>query len=152
MGLDIYFYKVKTEDGQNALNEMQELQELMDNETNEEKYNELQEQLADINPFKDEIAYFRKVNLLLSFFNYEENCSFKEIDKTDIETLIENCNEVLKDNSKAELLLPTNGGFFFGNTDYNDFYFENIKEVRKTFKKIINKLNEDESIYMFCWW
>ena len=37
------------------------------------------------------------------------------------------CDKVLDDNSLAEELLPTRSGFFFGSTDYDEWYFEDIK-------------------------
>ena len=95
-----------------------------------------------------ELAYFRKVNFLIPFIEdyYDinlENCKDVEIDKECIEELLIRCNEVLADNSLAEKLLPTEAGFFFGDTDYNEFYFNDVKQVRD---KCVDLANEFDSL------
>ncbi len=81
------------------------------------------------------IAYFRKVNFLVKFFEtmgYEiNNCEGVEIDVIDCEELLKRCLIVLTDSSKAEELLPTEEGFFFGNTDYNNNYFLDVERVKE---------------------
>ena len=70
--------------------------------------------------------------------------------KEDAEELLSRCNKVLKDHSKAEKLLPTMSGFFFGNTDYNSHYYDDVLTVRDFIKdKLLpqfDHLNEDEAI------
>lgn len=39
--------------------------------------------------------------------------------------------EILEDGSVAEELLPTSSGFFFGQTDYDEYYMEDIKRTIK---------------------
>ena len=95
-----------------------------------------------------ELAYFRKINFLIPFiedyYNINlENCKDVEIDKECIEELLIRCNEVLADNSLAEKLLPTEAGFFFGDTEYNEFYFNNVKQVRD---KCVDLANEFDSL------
>lgn len=105
-----------------------------------------------MNPWK-EVAYFRKVNFLLPFFEYGENCSRLEIDDYKIDELLVNCKQVLEDHSLAETLLPTQSGFFFGDTEYNDCYFDDVKEVYCKFSEIAEDFNSDEDILtMVCWW
>lgn len=105
-----------------------------------------------MNPWK-EVAYFRKVNFLLPFFEYGENCSRLEIDGYKIDELLVKCKQVLEDHSLAEELLPTQGGFFFGNTEYNDWYFDDVKEVYDKFSEIAEDFNSDEDmLVMVCWW
>jgi hypothetical protein len=44
---------------------------------------------------REEVAYFRKVNLLLPFFGYNENCAYLTITKDQVEDLIGTCSNVL---------------------------------------------------------
>ena len=53
-----------------------------------------------------------------------------KIERKDVEELLDRCNQVLEDHSKAEELLPTEDGFFFGSTDYDKYYFEDVLNVR----------------------
>jgi len=50
--------------------------------------------------------------------------------------------EYIQDPSVAEELLPTQAGFFFGGTDYDQYYYNDIKETAESLKKL---LEEDES-------
>lgn len=135
MGLDIQFYKTKKQDWK------------------EYQRNE--------NPATDdgtlsllEVAYFRKVNFLVRYFNYEENLSLIEIDKQQIEDLIDICKEVLETNDEivSNTLLPTQCGFFFGSTEYDKYYYDNVKDVLEEFTNILKNLKDDEVILMQCWW
>ena len=105
------------------------------------------------------IGYFRKVNFLVKFFEERgfdvENQTPLEISKEQAEELLERCEEVLKDNSKGPELLPTLSGFFFGNTDYNSYYYKDVKSVRDYIKETLlpefDTLKDDESIYFETW-
>lgn len=107
-----------------------------------------------------EIGYFRKVNFLVKYF---KNLGFDvehqiplRIYKENIEDLLTRCDQVLKDNSKASNLLPTMSGFFFGNTEYNEDYFNDVKEVRNYIKDILlpefDNLGNEEEIYFETWY
>lgn len=135
MGLAIQFYKTKKQDWKEC------------------QHNE--------NPSTDdgtlsllEVAYFRKVNFLVRYFNYEDNLSLIEIDKQQIEDLIDICVEVLETKNEyvSETLLPTACGFFFGSTEYDRYYYENVEDVLFTFRNILKDLKDDEVILMQCWW
>ena len=111
------------------------------------------------NALYSEVAYFRKVNFLLPYFNYEENCSEVVIDKYEVEELIVDCKRVLaaKDTDEAESVanefLPTEEGFFFGNTDYDEWYFKDVQEVMDKFTEILDTFDFDENeLVMSCWW
>lgn len=107
-----------------------------------------------------QIGYFRKVNFLVKYF--EDTCGLDvekqfslRIDKEDIEELKNRCKEVLDDHSKAEELLPTMEGFFFGSTDYDEYYFEDVQEVYDYclyLLNIFNDLQDDESIWFEIWY
>ena len=196
-----------------------------------------------------EVAYFRKVNFLLPFFDYEENCSDLEISKCQVEDLVARCNLILELNktfdadkaikeldniggvnttnlledmelefqkhigmkvcrnrnvygygsteseynkimseiekdffgfvekntdtclddyrgksyyieldefTKQNLLgniLPTTSGFFFGSTEYDEWYFKDVEDVRNKFSKLLDKIDwSNETLYMHCWW
>lgn len=101
-----------------------------------------------------EIGYFRKVNFLVAYFENRgykiDSCKEVTIDISDVTELLNRCNEVLKNNSKASELLPTQSGFFFGNTNYNECYFEDVKCVKEYIEnallKEFNNLKDNESI------
>jgi hypothetical protein len=53
--------------------------------------------------------------------------SFVEVEK--LHKLRDLCEQVVNDPDRAAELLPTGGGFFFGSTDYNEWYHRDIKET-----------------------
>ena len=153
MGLDIRFEKAKrhrVEETEERLNEIKK--EFENPNYSVKKFHSLKNEYDELNPWK-EVAYFRKVNFLLPFFEYGEKCSRLEIDGYKIDELLVKCKQVLEDNSLAEALLPTQGGFFFGNTEYNDWYFYYVKEVYDKFSEIAEDFNSDEDMLsMVCSW
>ena len=108
---------------------------------------------------KQEIGYFRKVNFLVRFFEEKgmdvDNQHPYRINKEDLEDLLDRTNKVLENNDLAEKLLPTMGGFFFGSTDYDEYYFQDVKNVNNSVKRLLeeyNNLNDDEYITFDIWY
>lgn len=101
-----------------------------------------------------EVGYFRKVNFLVAFFEKKglnvPDQGVITIYKEDAEELLNLCNLVLNDRSKAPKLLPTMDGFFFGDTKYDDIYFKNVEDVREYIKErllpMYDNLIDDEYI------
>lgn len=111
----------------------------------------------------DELAYFRKVNFLVNYFFGEDytdgdNCRPLTIYKEQCEDLIERCKTVLeKKNEETSLeLLPPIGGFFFGNTAIDDYYYKDVEEVKTQFEDFVlpqfDELADNEVIEFTCWW
>lgn len=159
MGLDITFYKAKRSKDNETKERLEEIRKELAteylkgiDERNSKLIKELEDEKEKINPW-NEVAYFRKANFLIPFFGYEENCSNIEIDKYQVEDLIEACKEVLANHDKASFLLPTQAGFFFGSTDYDDWYFDDVQNVKEKFEEILADFDRDEDILlMHFWW
>ena len=78
---------------------------------------------------------------------------FAFTDKEDIDDIIERCERVLDNHSLASTLLPTQSGFFFGGTDYDKWYFDDVKDCLKQMKKY-RKLLDKEGVtgyIIFSW-
>lgn len=54
---------------------------------------------------------------------------------------------LIKDPSVAKELLPAQEGFFFGGTDYDDYYLQDIKDTIKALKKLV--LEDDASGFYY---
>lgn len=114
--------------------------------------------------YAEEDAYFRKVNCIYRYFQpkLDEECAF--VTKADLEDIIERCDKILKGldlrkeipHSKIDLameLLPTQDGFFFGSTNYDKWYFADLKDVRRQMKKLLRGFDEDtDVIYVVMSW
>ena len=103
--------------------------------------------------YPEEDAYFRKVNFIYKYFQYkleDEQCF---IEKEDLLDIIERCEKVLADDTKAEELLPTQCGFFFGSTDYDDYYFDNVADCKKQMEHLLEDFDDNtDIIYVVMSW
>jgi hypothetical protein len=103
-----------------------------------------------INPKKvkyiiEEAGYWRKQNQIHRWFvdnvqNGVDNCGEYYVDIDDLKTLLELCEKVKADHSLAEELLPSASGFFFGGTEYDEWYFDGIDNTIDILKEAL----EDE--------
>ena len=59
----------------------------------------------------------------------------------------------IKDTSVAERLLPSTSGFFFGGTDYDEYYFEDIKDTIDIINKVLETTDFDTHMlyYVSSW-
>lgn len=85
---------------------------------------------------KVDAGYWRKANQIHKWFveNVQEgidDCGNYEVSRRDLLNLKERCEQVLEDKSLAASLLPTTSGFFFGATEYEDWYYEDLEETIK---------------------
>lgn len=108
---------------------------------------------------KIEIAYWRKANHIHKFFvdqcaNGEDNCQDTYVSVETLKELMTRCERVLENHDLAEELLPTQSGFFFGGTDYGEYYYEVLENTLKILKKIIPEIesHNDWDIYYCASW
>lgn len=89
---------------------------------------------ASIKQVEAEIGYWRKANQIHNWFvqNIQDGvdeCQKSPVGREDIQKLKDLCQKVLDDPDQAERLLPTRSGFFFGGTEYDDWYRKDIEET-----------------------
>ena len=103
-------------------------------------------------------VYWRKANQIHKWFvdNVQcgrDDCGTYEVNVKQLERLISLCKEVLADHSKAEELLPTQSGFFFGSSDYEGYYFEDLEQTVADVTKLLSGLDpySDELYYHSSW-
>ena len=101
-------------------------------------------------------AYFRKVNFLFAYFENAgkmiDQC-YAFVDKGDVDDIIDRCERVLAEHSLAPELLPTQSGFFFGGTDYADYYFYDVKDCLRQMKQYrrLFKNGKGTGYVIFSW-
>lgn len=89
-----------------------------------------------------EVGYWRKANAIHNWFvkNVQEgvdDCKDYYVDRTQLTDLIVLCKIVLDDNSRAGELLPSVGGFFFGGTEYDEYYYDDLKNTVTMVEKVL---------------
>lgn len=103
----------------------------------------------------EEAGYWRKQNQIHRWFveNVQkgiDNCGDYYVNKSQLETLLELCQKVKADNSLADELLPGASGFFFGGTEYDEWYFDGIDNTIDILKEALE--NEDADYYYSSSW
>ena len=93
-----------------------------------------------------EVAYWRKANAIHNWFvknvqSGEDDCKTYKVSGKELMELKKLCSQVIRNRTKAEELLPTVDGFFFGETDYNEYYFKMIRYTWDRLKGIDPKKN-----------
>ena len=113
--------------------------------------------ISNVTNIEEEVGYWRKANQIHRWFveniqNGVDNCGEYSVSKGELEELRNICTEVLNDHSKAEELLPSASGFFFGNTDYDEYYYNDVEHTIEIIDKIIGETNRNQDIYYSSSW
>jgi len=115
-------------------------------------------QIPRVKHITEEIAVWRKANAIHQWFvnnvqdgNDDNNPYFVSTEK--LKELLELCKQVLKDPNRAPEMLPTQGGFLFGSTEYDNRYFQSLDYTVETLKNEFNKDedNRQEYVYQSDW-
>jgi len=103
-----------------------------------------------------EVIDWRKVNHIHKWFvdncqDGVDDCRVAFVPTDKLKELVDLCKYILKDKEKAEELLPTQAGFFFGPTEYDDYYFKALEETVYAIDKVLREYPYDEYIYHSSW-
>ena len=108
-----------------------------------------------------QIGYFRKFNALHSyivktFADGIDNCQDIILYKEDVEQIKKVLDDVLNAHQqveKAKEILPTQSGFFFGGTDYDEFYFEDVKDAADLMQSFLDNFDFENYhlVYQASW-
>lgn len=94
------------------------------------------------------MGYWRKSNMIHHWFvnnlaDGVDECQPIVVRRENLEQLKETCIEVIANPIYAEELLPTGSGFFFGSTNYDEYYFVDLNDTLG----IINRCLESKFDY-----
>lgn len=79
-------------------------------------------------------GYWRKANAVHDWFvktvqEGTDDCKSYYVAREQLEELRKICRQILDNQELASELLPTTSGFFFGSTDYDEWYFTDIERT-----------------------
>lgn len=111
-----------------------------------------------------EVGYWRKANQIHNWFvenvqKGEDDCGSYSVEKEQLQELLETINQILNEKDKkkqielAKELLSTKEGSFFGNYEYDKYYFDDLKETKEIIEKLlkIKNLEDYEIEYSSSW-
>ena len=98
---------------------------------------------------RKELIYWRKANAIHNWLvencqDGVDNCATYYVPREMLEKLRDVCRAVVDGEVTGEEALPTRDGFFFGTTDYDEWYIESLKY---TAEKITEVLRDEEITY-----
>jgi hypothetical protein len=127
------------------------------------------------------VGEWRKANQIHNWFvdnvqEYVDDCKEHHVSIEQLEELLETCKKVVMslviskvettqievhsmedsvtflDTSIAEELLPTQSGFFFGSTDYDDEYLQDLETTIEILETVLSEDNEFSDFYYESSW
>ncbi len=122
-------------------------------------------ELADLHPKVDggihveaTVMTWRKANAIHKWFvdNVQsgvDDCGSYYVEKVQLEELRDLCKEIIADHSKAEDLLPPQEGFFFGSTDTDEWYFQDLEATVAGINRVFENVSQEwpEFSYQSSW-
>jgi hypothetical protein len=102
------------------------------------------------------VAQWRKQNAIHNWFvevcqGGEDDCRPAFVSREQLEALRDTCREVIADPTLASDLLPTSNGFFFGSTDYSEWYMEGLTYTADTIDRLLTMPNDWDFEYSSSW-
>ena len=104
-----------------------------------------------------EIGYWRKSNQIHKWFvdNVQsgvDDCGSYSVGEDNLKELLRVVNEALE-SQKPEIILPTQSGFFFGSTEYDEYYKQDLKETKEIIEKWLSFTDKDKyDLYYHSSW
>jgi hypothetical protein len=150
MGLDMYLiaekYLSRFDDG----NKIQQINDLFGINNASDDYG--------VNIIQFHVSYWRKANAIHAWFvkNIQggvDECQKSYVGRDQLRQLVDICKTVLADNEKAPALLPTASGFFFGSTEYDEGYYNDLRDTVKQIERVLEDpaLEKMDFYYRSSW-
>jgi hypothetical protein len=111
----------------------------------------------------EEVAYWRKANAIHDWFvkncqDGVDECQESYVSREQLQELLDVVNAILaapageeRDRLAAETLPPV-AGFFFGSTDIDEYYYEDLEFTQETLTELLAEPDEGERfIYQSSW-
>lgn len=104
----------------------------------------------------EEVGYWRKANAIHNWFvqNVQggvDDCKEYYVETQDLKNLLEVVCEVIRHGKKAPEKLPSQSGFFFGSTDYDQYYFDDLKRTKEILQTILKEEAGSDYYYNSSW-
>ena len=140
MGLDMYLNKriyIGANYNHNNVKGVIELTQGHDNEPIKIKLNK-------VTYIIENVGYWRKANHIHNWFvnnvqDGNDDCGDYYVSTEQLKQLLTECEAVLTNKDKAAELLPTQSGFFYGGTDYDEYYYQDCQETISIIKETLEQ-------------
>lgn len=164
MGLDMYLYAEKYVGGVTWSRDLDDSLEPEPNEQFDKVLDVLGAQNWGIDRFASasvsvQVGYWRKANAIHNWFvdglaGGRDECQSIYVPRDSLRALQITCELLLenKDVALAKQVLPTQAGFFFGSTEYDEWYWQSVQDTYDQMKRILEVIPEDVDFqYQASW-
>jgi len=112
--------------------------------------------LSKVSEITERAAYWRKANQIHRWFvekiqNGVDDCGDYYVSKEQLKELVDTCEAVLADKDKASELLPSQPGFFFGGTEYDEYFFQDLENTIEQIKPLLEDTGRGDYEYTSSW-
>ena len=103
------------------------------------------------------IGYWRKANAVHDWFvqncqDGNDDCREAYVPIEKLEELRNICKMVLGNHALASEYLPTSSGFFFGSTDYDEWYYKDLESTVEIIDNALSKISDEWTFaYQSSW-
>lgn len=103
------------------------------------------------------IGYWRKANAVHDWFvqncqDGNDDCREAYVSTEQLEELRKVCQMVLDNHALASEYLPTTSGFFFGSTEYDEWYFQDLQSTVEIIDNALSNIGDEWSFsYQSSW-
>ena len=105
------------------------------------------------------VMYWRKANAIHKWFVDEradgvDECQPISVSSESLKELLDLCEKELSNKDDLGLYLPTESGFFFGSTAYDEYYIQDLEYTRDRLKQVIEtmeKSGDHFAVYQASW-
>jgi hypothetical protein len=153
MGLDQYLYAKKYTSDSTYFNTAETFTTLKETLGDDARY--LVKDMPSIS-IEMKVGQWRKSNHIHEYFvdncqGGEDDCRLSYVSREKLSELLDLCKQVLADHSKAGELLPTSQGFFFGSTEYGEWYFSDLEDTVSILDNALSVGDDWEFYYQSSW-
>lgn len=105
------------------------------------------------------VMYWRKANAIHKWFvdtqaDGVDECQPINVSTESLKELLDLCEKELSNRDDLGLHLPTESGFFFGSTEYDEYYIQDLEYTRDRLKQVIEtmeKSGDHFAVYQASW-
>lgn len=111
---------------------------------------------ARVREIVEDVGYWRKANAIHKWFvdhcqDGEDDCRDAYVTREQLEELRDVCRALLAEDVTPADALPTQSGFFFGGTAYDEYYWEDVRETEALLTNLLENESDGEFYYHSSW-
>ena len=102
-----------------------------------------------VSEITEQVGYWRKANQIHNWFvknvqDGKDNCDEYYVSEEKLQQLLDDCKKVRDNQSIAAEVMPTKKGFFFGGTEYDEYYMQDISGTIEIIETLFKEKGDEK--------